>query len=62
MSLVLLDRCLHRDDHLSIGVLQNEVCLSVIVKPRKLGSPGPLGLLRHKKEAEMEFEVVTLAL
>jgi len=29
------------------GVLPKVVCLSVIVKPRSLGGPGPLGLLSN---------------
>jgi len=34
---------LRRADHPSRGVLLDVVCLSVIVKPRQWGSPGPLG-------------------
>jgi len=30
-------------DHLSRGVLPSEMCLSVIMKPRQCGGPGPLG-------------------
>jgi hypothetical protein len=32
-----------RADHSSRGVLPSVVCLSVIVKPRSGGGPGPLG-------------------
>ena len=41
-----------RAGHSSRGVLPNGGCLSVIVKPRKLGCSGPLGgLLRYGREA-----------
>jgi hypothetical protein len=36
-----------RADHLFREVLPNVVCLSVIVKPRQLGFPGPQGLSMH---------------
>jgi len=35
---------MHRD-HSYRGVLPNVVCLSVIVKPRQRGGPGPRGTL-----------------
>ena len=35
-------KSLRRADHSSRGVLPNAVCLSVIVKPRQWGGPGPL--------------------
>ena len=35
-------RSMGRADHSSRGVLPTVVCLSVIVKPRQLGVPGPL--------------------
>ena len=41
---------LRRADHQSKAVLPSVMCLSVFVKARKWGWPGPLGLLRHKKE------------
>ena len=34
---------MQRADHSSRGVLLSVVCLSVIVKPRQYGGPGPLG-------------------
>ena len=34
---------LRRTDHSSRGILTNVVCLSVIMKPRHLEDPGPLG-------------------
>jgi hypothetical protein len=48
---VLSDRVL-RDglNHSSRDVLPNVVCLSVIVKPRQLGAPGPQGLSMHGKK------------
>jgi hypothetical protein len=36
-------RYVRRSDHSCTGVLSSLVCLSVIVKPRKWGDPGPLG-------------------
>jgi hypothetical protein len=36
-------RSLRRADQSSGGVLQNVVCLSVMVKPRRREDPGPLG-------------------
>ena len=39
-----------RADHPSRAVLPSVVCLSVFVKTRQWGCPGPLGPLRHKKE------------
>ena len=51
------DVCLHdccvsvrRTDHSSRGVLPSVVCLSVIVKPRYGGDPGPLGAVAPCKE------------
>jgi len=41
---------LRRADHPSRAVLLSVVCLSVIVRARQWGFPGPLGLLCHKKE------------
>ena len=41
-------RSLRRSDHSSGGVLLNGLCLSVIVKPRKLGGLARKGLLRHR--------------
>jgi hypothetical protein len=35
-------RSLHRADHPYRGVLPSVVCLSVLVKPRQRGGPGPL--------------------
>ena len=34
----------------SRGILPSVMCVSVFVKLRKLGGPGPLGLLRHKQD------------
>jgi len=40
---VVKHRSLRRAGNSSIGVLPSVVCLSVIVKPRQWGGPGPLG-------------------
>jgi len=34
---------LFRDDHSSRGVLPSVICLSLVMKPRKWGVPGPVG-------------------
>ena len=43
VSVVCCQRSLRRADHSSRGVLPSVVCLSVIVRPRWRGAPGPLG-------------------
>jgi len=45
-------KSLCRAGHLSRGVLLSAVCLSVIVKPRWLGDPGPPGAVAHWKNVE----------
>jgi hypothetical protein len=48
---VLLGRGLRRADHSSRGVLPSVVCLSMIVKPRKMRRPRPpKGLSSHWKK------------
>ena len=37
-------------DHLSRGALSSAACLSVIVKPRQRGGPGPLALSSQERE------------
>ena len=45
-------RSLGRAYHSSRGVLPSVMCLSVIVKPRKLGDRGPLGALAPWEEIQ----------
>jgi hypothetical protein len=45
---VVTYKSLLRADHSSRGVLPNVVCLSVVVKPRQWGVPGPLGDIAPK--------------
>jgi hypothetical protein len=47
---VVRHKTLGRVYHLSSGVLQNVMCLSVIVKPRRWGGLGTLGLSSHEKK------------
>ena len=52
-------RSLRRADHLSRGVLPTVVCLSVIVRPRNWGNPGPLGAvvnLKKKKQTLLFYD------
>ena len=43
-------RSLHWADHSSRGVVLNVMCLSVMVKPRQWGDPGPQGAVTSQKE------------
>jgi hypothetical protein len=45
VSCVVTQRSLRGPDHSSGGVLPTVVCLRVIVKPRYLGGPDPLGVV-----------------
>ena len=45
VACVVRQRSLRRPDHSSRGVLPTVMCLGVIVKPRKLGGPEPLGVV-----------------
>jgi hypothetical protein len=46
-----------RADHSSRGVLPSVVCLSVIVKPRQRGGPGPLGAVAPWKKERMSSDL-----
>jgi hypothetical protein len=50
---------LRRADHSPRGVLPSVVCLSVIVKPRKCGGPGPLGAVDPSEVAYLHTTYVT---
>jgi hypothetical protein len=50
-------RSLRRADHSSRGVLPSMVCLSVIVKPRQWGGPGPV-LCHVKKKSLTDFDPI----
>ena len=48
--LLCVTRSLCWADHSSRGVIPNVMCLSVMVKPRQWGGPGPLGAVTPRKE------------
>jgi hypothetical protein len=52
---VVRQRSLGRVDHSSRGVLPSVVCLSLIVKPRQWGGPGPLGAVAPYKKLQQIF-------